>query len=86
MTLPVPDITVDDFCSTLLLLQFIDVCGHSFMYSSLKAAPQHFIQVEIQTLTGPLASPSFFSVSAILLYANVLGILDLLHDPVIPKL
>lgn len=32
-----------------MLLQFFEVCRHSFMHSSAQVLPQHFIQVEVWT-------------------------------------
>lgn len=36
------------------LVQFIDVCWHSFMHSSSKILPQRFSHVDVWTLSGPL--------------------------------
>lgn len=47
------------------MFQFIEVCRHSFMQSSLKVPPQHLNQFAVWTLTGPLTR-WFFSFSVIL--------------------
>jgi len=70
-----------------MLLQFIEVCGHLFMHTSLKEPPQHFSQVEVWTLIGKvqyldscLFQPFCYR------FAGVLGIIVLLHDPILAKL
>jgi len=58
-----------------MLLLYIEVCGHLFMHSSLNIP-----LVEVWTLTGPVQDFDSF------LFAGVLGIIVLLHDPISAKL
>lgn len=67
----------------VIACQFIEVCGHLFVRSSLNVPRQHFSQLRVGTLTGPLQNPgSFLFQPFCFRLAAVLGIILLLHDPV----
>lgn len=69
-----------------MLLQFIAVCGHSFI-CSFKVLPQHFSQGEIWTLTGPLQHlDSFVFQPFCCRFVAVASIIVLLHDTIWMKL
>lgn len=54
-------LTMEEFCPPH---NTASVSKHSFMHSSLKVIPQHFICAELYTLHGPLEAMHYFKTHA----------------------